>query len=230
MKNATINRQVIKTIASALAELNEQVVYVGGATVQLYINDPAADDVRPTKDVDISLSVASLAKLEQMREKLKQKGFKQTAEDNVICRFRFGDIKVDVMNTKAIGWAPANQWFTPGFVLRETIDIEGWNIQLLPLPYFLASKFAAYNDRGNNEPRTSHDFEDIIYIMDNRIDLKEQILSAPLDVKPSLIKELAGIVSDPQKQEAILGNLYYENRDQRFGKIMEKLKSIIEGF
>ena len=48
MKNATINRGVIKIIARALGELNEQVIYVGGATVGLYINDPAADDVRPT--------------------------------------------------------------------------------------------------------------------------------------------------------------------------------------
>ncbi len=59
MKNATINKGVIKKIALALGELNDQVIYVGGATVGLYINDPAADDVRPTKDVDISLSVAS---------------------------------------------------------------------------------------------------------------------------------------------------------------------------
>jgi hypothetical protein len=60
MKNATINRGVIKKIAFALGELNEQVIYVGGATVGLYINDPAADDVRPTKDVDISLSIATI--------------------------------------------------------------------------------------------------------------------------------------------------------------------------
>jgi predicted nucleotidyltransferase len=108
MKNAVINRQVIRTIAKALAELNEQVIYVGGATVGLYINDPAAGDVRPTKDVDISLSVANFAKLEEMREKLKRKGFRQTAEDDVICRFRYNEIKLDVMNTRAIGWAPAN--------------------------------------------------------------------------------------------------------------------------
>jgi hypothetical protein len=63
MKNATINRGIIKKIAIALGELNEQVIYVGGATVGLYINDPAADDVRPTKDVDISLSIATISEL-----------------------------------------------------------------------------------------------------------------------------------------------------------------------
>jgi predicted nucleotidyltransferase len=79
MKNNTINRGIIKKVALALKEINEEVIYVGGATVCLYINDPAADDVRPTKDIDISLSVASLTELEIIREKLNKRGFIQTA-------------------------------------------------------------------------------------------------------------------------------------------------------
>ncbi len=143
LKNAVINRGVIRKIAIALGPLNEHVVFVGGATVGLYIDDPAAEDVRPTKDVDISLSIATLGELEAIREDLTRKGFKQSSEDHVICRFRYEDIKVDVMNTKAVGWAPANPWFAPGFARCETIDIEDQHVQILPLPYFLASKFIA---------------------------------------------------------------------------------------
>jgi hypothetical protein len=58
MKNTLINKAIIKKIAVALGELNEKVIYVGGATVCLYINDPAADDVRPTKDIDITVKAA----------------------------------------------------------------------------------------------------------------------------------------------------------------------------
>lgn len=227
MKNATINRGVIKKIALALGELNEQVIYVGGATVGLYIDDAAAEDVRPTKDVDISLSIASIAELEQIREELIRKSFKQTAEDNVICRFRYDDVKVDVMNTKAIGWAPANPWFAQGYAMKETIVVEGQTIQILPLPYFLATKFAAYNDRGKNEPRTSHDFEDIVYVLDNRMDIVEQLINAPEDVKLFLKSELERIFSDSTKKEAISGNLFYETRDERFNMIMKKLKAIV---
>ncbi len=59
MRNSTINLGIIKKIAIALGELNDKVVYVGGAVVSLYINDPAAEDVRPTKDIDITLRIAS---------------------------------------------------------------------------------------------------------------------------------------------------------------------------
>ena len=229
MKNATINRGVVKKIARALGELNEQVIYVGGATVGLYINDPAADDVRPTKDVDISLSIATIAELEKIREELIRRKFTQTAEDDVICRFRYAEVKVDVMNTKAIGWAPANPWFAPGFALKEKVEVEEQIIQILPLPYFLATKFAAFNSRGKNEPRSSHDFEDIVYVLENRIDIADRIITAPEDVKPFLKSEFESILKDRAKQEAILGNLYYETRDERFNMIIEKLKIIVNG-
>jgi hypothetical protein len=138
-------------------------------------------------------------------------------------------VKVDVMNTKAIAWAPANPWFAPGFALKETIEIEEQSIQILPLAYFLATKFAAYNSRGKNEPRTSHDFEDIVYVLDNRTDVIEQLLKSPLDVKPFLKNEFERIVHDKSKQEAIFGNLFYETSDERFSMIMKNLKAIIHG-
>jgi hypothetical protein len=227
MKNATINRGVIKKIALALGELNDQIIYVGGATVGLYVNDPAAEDVRPTKDVDISLSIASIGELERIRQKLTQKGFVQTAEDNVICRFRYEDVKVDVMNTKAIDWAPANPWFAPGFLLKEITEVDGQFIQILPIGYFLATKFSAFNDRGNNEPRTSQDFEDIVYVIDNRIDIVEQLKMDFGDVKAFLKGEFESILYDKRKQEAIYGNLFYASRDERFKMIMEKLTAIV---
>lgn len=228
IKNTIINQRIIKKIALALDELNEQVVYVGGAVVSLYINDPAADDVRPTKDIDISLSVATIGELEEIRENLIRKGFVQNAEDNVICRFRYEDIKLDVMNTKSLSWSPANPWFSPGFIQKQQVTVEGKTIWILPLHYFLASKFAAYNDRGNNEPRTSPDFEDIVYILNNRLDIVEQLNKSPEDVKPFLKTEFLKIVNDKITHEAIEGNLFYENRDRRFKKIIANLEQIIK--
>lgn len=46
MKNTQIINIIIERVANALGELNEKVIYVGGAIVSLYINDPAAEDVR----------------------------------------------------------------------------------------------------------------------------------------------------------------------------------------
>jgi len=213
LKNNTINLEVIRKIAVALGAMNEQVVYVGGATVSLYINDPAADDVRPTKDLDISLAIASLGELEVIRKQLIRKGFKQSPEDDIICRFRYEDIKVDVMSTKAVGWAPANPWFASGFAQKEITEIEDQKIQILPLPYFLASKFSAFNDRGAIDPRTSHDLEDIVYVLDNRMDIVEKLAKVPDDVRSYLA----------------VGNLFYETREERYHRIIKCIKQIVNG-
>lgn len=228
MKNTIINKQVIQKIANALGELNNDVIYVGGATVSLYINDPAADDVRPTKDIDISLSVATINELEDIREKLTFKGFLQSAELDVICRFKFEDILVDVMNTNPIAWAPANKWFKKGFENLEKIEIEQCTIQIMPFNYFLASKFSAYEDRGGNDPRFSHDIEDISYILDNRTDWEKIIVQeTDEEVKIFLIKNLRLIKEDQRFQEAILGNLFYKHADERFKLILDKINYIL---
>lgn len=229
LKNNTINLEVIRKIAVSLGAMNEQVVYVGGATVSLYINDPAADDVRPTKDLDISLAIASLGELEVIRKQLIRKGFKQSPEDDIICRFRYEDIKVDVMSTKAVGWAPANPWFASGFAQKEIIEIEDQKIQILPLPYFLASKFSAFNDRGAIDPRTSHDLEDIVYVLDNRMDIVEKLAKVPDDVRSYLADQLQRILDDRVMHEAILGNLFYETREERYQRIIKCIKQIVNG-
>jgi predicted nucleotidyltransferase len=227
LSNSEFNLEVIRRISLALGEMNERVSFVGGATIGLYINDPAAEDVRATKDVDITVEIASLGELESIREELVQKGFTQSPEDDVICRFRFDNIKVDVMSTKEVGWAPANPWFSQGFAHRETVKIGDQMIQLLPLPYFIASKFAAYIGRGGKDPRTSHDFEDIVYVIDNRTDIVAQIDKAPMDVKHYLMEQLKIILNHNAMQEAILGNLAYETRDVRYGRIIESFEKII---
>lgn len=225
--NNAINIEVIETIATALKELNEEVVYVGGAVVGIYINDPAADDIRPTKDVDISLSVASLSELEEIRVKLEERGFTQAAEDKVICRFRYQGIKVDVMNTKEVGWAPANPWFEAGFAKKKIVQINESKIQVLPLSYFLATKFAAYNSRGKDNPVTSHDFEDIVYILDNCLDIQEQLTDLPDDVKRYLKEEFEKILNDGAKKEAIEGNIAYDNRSNRLKRILGSIETVI---
>ncbi len=228
LKNTLINRELTKRIATALGDLNNRVVYVGGAVVSLYIDDPSADDVRPTKDIDISMQIRTLGELEKIRVELSQKGFYQSHEDDVVCRFRFEDIKVDVMATKPIGWAPGNIWFEKGFAHIFTKDIDGIIINLLPLPYYLATKFSAFYGRGIKEPRASHDFEDIVYILNHTSDIKEQILRAENPIKDYLKKAFLQILADKVLQEAIIVNLYYDEQTARFNKIIITLKTICD--
>lgn len=46
------NLEMLKIVAGALGDTCEQVVFVGGATVQFYATSPGAPEPRPTVDVD----------------------------------------------------------------------------------------------------------------------------------------------------------------------------------
>ncbi len=226
LKNNLINRAVTKKIATALGDLNDQVVYVGGAVVSLYIDDPSADDVRPTKDLDLTMKIASIGELEALREELIKRGFFQSANDSVVCRFRYEDVLVDVMATIPVGWAPGNRWFELGFHKAFSYDLEGHTIRLLPLPYFLATKFDAFFDRGIRDLYASHDFEDIVYLFNHVSDIAEQALNSEQTVKKYLMNCSQQILESSQIQEAIVGNLYHEDQNRRFELILNKFKKI----
>lgn len=229
LKNTQINRAVTKKIATALGKLNDQVVYVGGAVVSLYINDPSADDVRPTKDLDLTMEIASIGALEALREELIKRGFIQSANDSVVCRFRYEDVLVDVMATIPVGWAPGNRWFELGFDQAFSYVLEGLLIRILPLPYFLATKFDAFRDRGMKDLYASHDFEDIVYLLNHTSDIREKILNSDETVRNYLKESFLLILESKLLQEAIIGNLYHEQQDERFGMIMTTLKDTVDG-
>lgn len=225
LKNKKVNEEIIKKIAIALGDLNDKVVYVGGAVVSLYADDPAADDVRPTKDIDIFLEIASYGKLALLQEEIAKKGFFPAKDEEVICRFKYEDILIDIMATKEVGWAQADKWFEPGMKKLERFQIADKTINILHISYFLATKFNAFHDR-NDEARVSRHFEDIVYVLDNRINLVKEIISSPDDVRNFLIQEFKEIVK-PEYKEAILAHLFYESQTERYKLLIEKLNEII---
>ncbi|MET1260215.1 nucleotidyl transferase AbiEii/AbiGii toxin family protein [Flagellimonas sp. DF-77] len=229
LKNTLINRAATKKVALALGNLNKEVVYVGGAMVSLYIDDTAAEDVRPTKDLDLTFQVATFAELEDLREKLIEKGFTQNAEDTVNCRFRYEDLKVDVMSTQSVGWAPSNLWFAKGFKKAISTILDEVTIKVLPLPYFLATKMEAFFDRGMKDVYASHDLEDIVYLFNYTTDIDEQILASEKEVKDFLMEKLKIFKNDNTILTAIRGSLYYDQADERMEIIQQRIQNITEG-
>ena len=85
MKNRIINLGVVAQIATALEELNEYIVFVGGAVVSVYADDEAADEIRPTQDVDLTLKLFDMSPYE-LDKKLAEKGFYPDINSSIICR------------------------------------------------------------------------------------------------------------------------------------------------
>ena len=217
--------EAIKIIAQTLGDLNDQVVYVGGAVASIYADDPGAPEIRPTKDVDVVIEVVSALELETFRQQLAERDIHFAKDAKVMCRFKYQNIYLDVMATKEIGWAPANTWFKSGFDNSEIHQLDDVKIKFMPVAYYLAANFIAFKDRGK-DPRTSHDFEDIVYVLDNRTTLIQDILESDNDVKMFLLAEFNTFLKEAFFQEAILAHLEPATQTQRYELLTEKLKII----
>lgn len=215
----------IKTIAKKLDDLNDQVVYVGGAVAALYADDPGAPEFRPTKDVDIVIEIASASELEKFRQQLSDRDIHFSMDTKVTCRFKYQDIYLDVMATREIGWAPANPWFKSGFDDPEIHKIDDLKIKIMRVVYYLAAKFVAFKNRGK-DPRTSHDFEDIVYVLDNRTTLVNEVSESTRDVKSFLLSEFNTMLSDATFQEAIIAHLEPATQTERYELLIQKLKAV----
>lgn len=170
MENKTINLAVVAEVARALQKLKEQIVFVGGAVVSLYTDDPAADEIRPTADIDLTINVVNLSDWSHLQDHLAVLGFYPDPFGQSICSYKYNNIPVDIMSVEDSHFGPSNKWYKIGFNDLWRVHVEDQEIKILAAPCYLATKFEAFLNRGNDY-RTSHDIEDIIYIIDNRTNI-----------------------------------------------------------
>lgn len=81
------NITMLQTVANGLGELKDEMVFVGGSVAELYANNPAASDIRPTLDVDCVVELSSKTAHAKLEEKLREKKFtNDTSRGAPICR------------------------------------------------------------------------------------------------------------------------------------------------
>lgn len=197
----------IKAVANALGPLRDQVVFLGGAAVSLYANRQVPE-IRPTDDVDILVEILHYGAWEDLETRLRNLGFQHDTESNIICRFRVHGIVVDVLPTSGAVFGFTNRWYQPGFHAALDYEIDPHlTIKILPGPYFLATKIEAFNSRGNSDGRTSQDFEDLIFILENRSSIWWEMENADADVKDYLRKSFSTFLKVPYLEEWIDGHV-----------------------
>ncbi len=176
-----LNITRIKSVYYSLGELREKVVFIGGATVSLYA-DSKTVEIRPTEDIDIVVEIWTHQEYAAIDEKLRKLGFENDQTSGVICRYNIQGLIVDVMPTQSEALGFSNKWYQPAFENSIQHNLGDEQIRIFSPPYFIASKLEAFLQRGKNDGRTSTDFEDIVFLLENRSTIWEELK----DVETSL--------------------------------------------
>lgn len=227
MKNRTINLGVVAEIANALGDLNKSVVFVGGAVVSVYADDDAVDEVRPTQDIDLTLKLFDMNQ-QDLDKQLAERGFHPDIHGHAICSYKCNDIAVDIMASTDTMRGPTNRWYAIGFDSLQEVTIQGATIQILSAPCYLATKFEAFNHRGQGDYRTSHDFEDIIYVLDNRITIVEEIKQTDEHIKEFLLEELTMVLKSSYSEEILSAHLHPLILEERYPMLLRKIHNILD--
>lgn len=226
MENRTINIAVVAEVAEALLDIKEQMVFVGGAVVSLYTDDPAADEIRPTQDIDMTLHIVNIGHWVKVQEQLAAVGFHPDPFGHAICSYKYKDIPVDIMATEDGPLGPANRWYKIGFKNLWTAKAKDQEIKILSAPCYLATKFEAFNDRGADF-RTSHDIEDIIYVLDNRIGIVEEIQKDDYRIATFIKDQFQKIISKGMMQEVLIAHIHPLMLEERLPIVEEKINQIL---
>lgn len=203
---------MLERAARELAPFLDEVAFVGGATIALWITDQAAPEPRVTKDVDLVVEVASRLGWYQFEERLRAHGLRHDTSSSVICRWRAGspgdELLVDLMPGDAAILGFENQWQGPALAHAKTLSLpSGPRIRAISPLYLIATKLEAWNGRGGGDHLRSHDLEDIIALVDGRAEIADEVGSAPSDLRSFLSREIAGLLDQPRFLDTIDGTV-----------------------
>lgn len=227
MSSASNIERLTETVRR-LGPLAGQMVFVGGSTTALFITDAAAADVRETLDID-AIVATTRAGYARLTEALNRQGFfEDTTEGAPICRFRSGDLILDVMPTDEQVLGFSNPWYLPAIEHAETLSLTGGlQVRTITAPYFIATKLVAFKGRGEGDYGLSHDISDVVSVLDGRAEVVQEIEQSAADVRAFLVQAARALLATPAFTDTLSYHLLPDPASQaREGVILGRLRQI----
>ncbi|HKF48267.1 MAG TPA: hypothetical protein VKB38_12975 [Terracidiphilus sp.] len=208
------NLQMLEEAAQKLGPLIEDVVFVGGATLGLLIDDPAAAPIRPTRDVDVIAEILTYVDYIAFSERLRSEHFSEDAgHDPIACRWHKGDLILDVLplDERVLGYT--NRWYRGALANAVLVRLAmGKSIRVIAAPFFLGTKMEAFRGRGHGDYLASRDLEDFVAVVDGRESILEEIERAPNEIRAYLAQACGDLLGTSSFLDVLPGYVLDEGR------------------
>ena len=116
--------------------------------------------------------------------------------------------------------------------MREAIEAElgsGVTIRLVSAPHFVATKLEAFRARGAENYLTSHDLEDVIAVVDGRVELIGEVRSSDAALRGYLSEVFSELLDDETFLDALPGFLPGDAASQaRLPLVTRRLRDIAD--
>jgi hypothetical protein len=227
-----VSIDLLESAAAALGDLRKRVVFLGGATIVLWMTDPAARAPRVTYDVDVVAEVVTLASYEAFQADLREIGFKEDVDSGVICRWLHKEtgLILDAVPAEPRLAGFGGRWL--GSAVDAAVERElpsGTRIRVVPPAHLVATKLEAFAGRGKDDCLASRDFEDVVLLVDSREELRTELEGAPDELRAYVKAELARIMQLPSFDYGVEGALTGPGaRDRTQSVTIPRLRRLVE--
>lgn len=222
------NLHLLEAAVTLLKPLLDDLVFVGGCATGLLITDPAAVGIRPTQDVDAITEVGSYAEYAKLADRLREVGLTEDHREGApICRWKRGDLIIDVMPTDERILGFSNRWYVPALESAQPTDVAGVSARVVTAVHFLAMKLEAFHGRGKDDVMGSHDLEDLITVIDGRAEIVEELRAAAPQVRSFVASEFQQLLRRRDFIDALPGFLLPDSASQgRSGLLLDRLAAM----
>jgi predicted nucleotidyltransferase len=187
--------------------------------------------VRATQDVDAIVEVFSLFEYHSLERQLERSGFHHDmSRDAPVCRWLVAGAMLDVMPTDQAILGFGNRWYEEAVRTASPQMLpRGRNIRLISAPAFVATKLEAFAGRGGGDFLASHDLEDVITVVNGRVELAQEVGAASEDLCNYLATQFRALLENSRFIEALPGHLPGDTVNQaRAREIVERLRRMAE--
>lgn len=198
----------LQVAAELLGPVLDEVVFIGGATVHLWLTEPGAPPARATEDVDVICEVATRAEYYRLGERLRERGLEEAAGEPILCRWRSAEprLVLDVMPTDPAILGFSNPWYEEAISSAVSIALDSGAEILATTPVLLvATKLCAWNGRGGGDLLRSLDVHDVLTLFDGRPELTDEVAAAPTTLSTYIQSELTELRAEPYFDYAVEG-------------------------
>lgn len=224
-------RAAIRAVLDTFGEDAGPFVFIGGCTLGLFARTAGAP-LRVTNDVDCISTLSPWVLQAKKLADMCSCGV-LVPDGDLQCRYRMkaSGIDVDVLSPEGFSVGGVNPWFARAAKRAHPYDTGGGRmVMAVTPPYFLATKLAAFEDRGP-DAQSSKDVEDIVTLAVEVESLVVQVDAEGLraevaEVCARALKKHGVAVSDvPDLVDWHLDRREAANRD----RVIDALTSLVQG-
>jgi hypothetical protein len=218
----------LRAVADCLDQTGLKYAFVGGAIVNLLLDGPERSPARPTDDCDVIIEVVASQRYSDLEARLRDLGFDHDmSPDAPRCRWILDGMRVDIMPTdgEILGFNTA--WCAEALAAATEREFAHTKLKLISPIGFLATKYVAFCDRGNNDHYASPDLEDFVTVIDGRAHIVAEIDQAPSELRSYVISAVRNLLTSRDFNEALPGQIPLgEASQRRLPGLRQKLREI----